>query len=73
MLLTNDWTIVASVEGGEILAKAEESRGVASFPSSVSSSELEEILKDKEIDFDEWTAQYHAGESEGETIATWAI
>ena len=71
MNLTHKWATVASVEGGEILAKLDNDRVFISFPSDLPTSELQKILVDKEIQFDEWDVQYHAGESENETVAIW--
>lgn len=71
--LTNDWTTVASVQGGEILIKTEGKKVVLSFPSSVPTADLEKILNDQNIKFDQWSAQYHQGESPDETVATWDL
>ena len=50
--LTHEWTIIASVEGGEVLARLEENYIRVSYPESLSQSHLTEILADKEIEVD---------------------
>jgi tRNA nucleotidyltransferase (CCA-adding enzyme) len=68
MKLTSDWTIVGSVEGGEILARDTENRVWVSFPSDIAEAEVRDILADKGIEVGNGVV-FEAGEAENETVA----
>ena len=71
--LNYNWKIIASVEGGEILGKQEDGRISLSFPDSLPVKELQKILSNAGIEFDDVAATYHAGEGPNETVAIWNV
>lgn len=67
-VLTGDWQIVKSVEGGEILAMDDGDRIRVSFPEDISEDAVRDALADKDIEVG-GSVVFEAGESEGETVA----
>jgi len=67
-ILTSDWTIVESVEGGEILAREGGERIWVSFPADMSEAEIISALADKGIEVGNGVV-FEPGESENETVA----
>lgn len=65
-VLTGDWQILTSVEGGEILARIYGDRIRVSFPDTI--EDIFAVLEDKEIPC-EGPVVFEAGGSEGETVA----
>ncbi len=75
--LNHDWSIIASAEGGEVLACLDDSREGyvrVSYPEDLTETFLVEALKDKGVEVD-LTAQpfYQAGESPGEAVALFKL
>jgi len=65
--MNSDWTIIKSVEGGEIQAKDDGDRVRVSYPDDVPEAIIREALADKDIAVGD--VVFEAGESEGETAA----
>jgi hypothetical protein len=75
--LNHDWSIIATAEGGEVLARLDDSREGyirVSYPEDLREDFLVEALKDKGVEVD-LTAQpfYQAGESPGEALALFRL
>ena len=68
MKLMSDWTIVGSVEGGEILARESKGQILVSFPSLMNEAALRDFLSEKEIEVSE-NVEFHGGVSLYETAA----
>jgi len=66
--LSGDWTIVASVEGGEVLAKDNGNNIQVSYPEDIDIERIKELLEEKDIQVGERVV-FEAGESKGETVA----
>ena len=66
-MLTSNWTIIKSIEGGEILACEDGDKVKVSFPEDVSETIVREALADKDIAVGD--VVFEAGKSEGETVA----
>ena len=75
--LNHNWSIIATAEGGEVLARLDDSREGyirVSYPEDLREGFLVEALKDKGVEVD-LTAQpfYQAGESPGEALALFRL
>ena len=75
--LNHDWSIIATAEGGEVLARLDDSREGyirVSYPEDLREGFLVEALKDNGVEVD-LTAQpfYQAGESPGEALALFRL
>lgn len=68
MNLTFEWTVIKSVEGGEILAMDDGDRIRVSFPEDISENAVRGALTDKGIEVGSGVV-FEAGESDGETVA----
>lgn len=66
--LSGDWTIVVSVEGGEVLAKDNGNNIQVSYPEAINIKKIKGLLEEKDIQVGERVV-FEAGESEGETVA----
>lgn len=66
--LSGDWIIVASVEGGEVLAKDNGNNIQVSYPEAINIEQIKGLLEEKDIQVGERVI-FEAGESEGETVA----
>lgn len=67
-MIIAEWTIIKSVEGGEILAIDDGERIRVSFPEGISEDAVRDVLADKGIEVGD-SVVFEAGESEGETVA----
>jgi hypothetical protein len=67
-VLTGEWQIIKSVEGGEILAADDAGRIRVSFPEDISEGAVRDALFDKGIEVGD-SVVFEAGEAEGETVA----
>lgn len=67
-VLTGDWQIIKSVEGGEILAVDDGDRIRVSFPEDISEDVVRGALSDFNIEVGD-SVVFEPGEAEGETVA----
>jgi hypothetical protein len=75
--LNHDWSIIAIVEGGEVLARLDDSREAyveVVYPEALTETFLVEALRDKGVEVDLGTQPfYQAGESPGEAVALFKL
>ena len=75
--LNHDWSLIASAEGGEVLARLDDSREGyirVSYPEDLTETFLVEALRDKGVEVDLGvTPFYQAGESPGEALALFRL
>jgi hypothetical protein len=75
--LNHNWSIIATAEGGEVLARLDDSREGyirVSYPEDLTETFLVEALRDKGVEVDLGvTPFYQAGESPGEALALFRL
>ncbi len=75
--LNHDWSLIASAEGGEVLARLDDSREGyvrVSYPEDLREGFLVEALRDKGVEVDLGIQPfYQAGESPGEAVALFKL
>jgi hypothetical protein len=75
--LNHDWSIITTAQGGEVLARLDDSREGyvrVSYPEDLTETFLVEALRDKGVEVDLGvTPFYQSGESPGEAVALFKI
>ena len=75
--LNHNWSIIATAEGGEVLARLDDSREGyirVSYPEDLTETFLVEALRDKGVEVDLGvTPFYQSGESPGEAVTLFKL